>query len=92
MRDYGPQPEIHDADCPDVPANLLRLSISAVEDGYPYARYHSCFSSETVTQGAELLVEHIDHPAHPYRPSAIRPHDATRALCGVCRGTHQDDV
>ena len=57
--DYGPQPEIHDADCPDAPAGLPRLRVSAAQAVYPYARHHSCFPPETVTQNAQVAAEHL---------------------------------
>ncbi|MEU4422234.1 hypothetical protein AB0F81_16530 [Actinoplanes sp. NPDC024001] len=75
---------VHSADCDDAPASTLVYPARAAADAYPNGRPHRCFHRRT----ARAVIEHVEYEAHAYVPSTIRPDDATRPLCRVCRGTH----
>jgi hypothetical protein len=82
--DYEPAVVVHSADCDDAPPTTLVYPARAVADAYPTGRPHRCFHRRT----DRAVVEHIEYETHMYVPSTIRPDDATRPLCRVCRGTH----
>ncbi|SDT35021.1 hypothetical protein [Actinoplanes derwentensis] len=91
LRDYPPQPWIHQADCTDAPPGPLALRATAIRELYPYGRPHHCFDRPTVTYNRECVAEpwsESDPEPHRYSESTIQPPDAVRPLCEVCRGTH----
>lgn len=87
-KEYEPAHVIHEATCPDVPPNHFAFKARSLADAYPTSRPHTCFTRDTVTFNREVVAEPVMYEPHGYKPSTIRPEDATRALCEVCRGTH----
>jgi hypothetical protein len=55
---------------------------------HPTGQPHVCFDLDTVVYNRLVVAEPGDYGPHRYQPSTIRPPDAERALCAICRGTH----
>lgn len=91
MKDYPPAHVIHEARCPDAPPGLVVFHARELR-AYPTSRPHRCFTSETVERNREVVAETVEYEPHRYEPSTLKPADATRALCSICRGTHGDSV
>lgn len=89
-KEYAPAHIIHEATCPDAPGTLFTFKARSLADAYPTSRPHACFTRDTVISNREVVAEPGAYEPHGYKPSTIRPEDATRALCEVCRGTHED--
>jgi hypothetical protein len=87
-RTYGPAAVIHEADCPDAPADLLAFRARSLITTHPNGRPHVCFDRDTVIYNRLVVAEPVDYGRHVYQPSSIRPEGAERALCAICRGTH----
>ncbi len=88
MKEYPPAHTIHEARCPEAPAGLFSFRAGNLGQAYPNARPHHCFTRDTVRMNLPVVAEHIAYQAHPYEPSTLRPEDASKALCKICRGTH----
>jgi len=87
MRDYPEAHIIHEAKCAEAPPGLFVFRARALQS-YPNSRPHTCFTSATVAYDRLVVAEPGGYQPHDYLPSTIRPDDATRSLCAVCRGTH----
>lgn len=90
VRDYAPAAVIHEADCAEAPAGLIVFRARVLQQTHPTGRPHICFDRNTIVYNRLVVAEPIDYERHAYQPSTIRPEDATRALCAICRGTHGD--
>jgi hypothetical protein len=90
VRDYAPAHVIHEATCADAPDGLRVFRASGLLYAHPNGRPHVCFDRDTVVYNREVVAEPGDYERHVYQPSTIRPADASRALCTICRGIHGD--
>lgn len=97
-----PQPEIHSPTCrvalaADGVGAVGMNGLAAVRQ-WPYARRHiggagnpdDCLGPGWSYQG--VLVIPIAYGSHDYTPSMLWPAGATRDLCTVCRGTHDEEA
>lgn len=91
MRDYPPAHVIHEASCEDNPGELLVFKAHNLV-AWPNSIPHRCVSRRTITSDRDVVAEPINYEPHEYEPSTLRPADAVKALCKVCRGTHGSEV
>lgn len=90
VRDYAPAAVIHEADCKGAPPGLIAFRAGSLMETHPNGRPHICFDLDTVRNNRLVVAEPVDYEPHLWEPSTIRPDDARRALCRICRGTHGD--
>jgi hypothetical protein len=55
---------------------------------YPNAVVHDCYHFHDNPNG---VAKPAVYPEHDYKPSTLKPADARRPWCGICRGTHGDE-
>ncbi|GAA0463597.1 hypothetical protein Aca07nite_59730 [Actinoplanes capillaceus] len=86
-RDYPPGVVLHAPHCREAgDGNRATLPVLRAITGYPSHRWCPCGN---VDDTPHVVVEQIEYGPHLYTPmSSPPPRDATRALCGICRGTH----
>lgn len=90
MRHYPAQPTVNEQGCQDAPSGLISFPVNGLR-AYPHAFPHWCISPETVAQNRPCVAEAAEFAPHPYEASTIRPVDAWRSLCRVCRSTHEGE-
>lgn len=83
-RHYPPQPTVRPATEQEV---RDRVAVRARTAGrqHPLARPTDDMTLSTPW----VVIVPPDYAEHDYEPSVMWPGDAIRALCRVCRGTHQ---
>jgi len=86
--DYPPAVRVHGVSCPEIRdrlPGLTRLSRAQILRDYPNGQPDlACLSpGDTVA-----VIEVVEYPPHRYEASTVVYPNATRALCGVCGGTH----
>lgn len=81
---YPPQPNVRAATVAEINGGLALAAAEALRQ-HPFARPVGNMTMSTM----QVVVEPVEYPEHPYRPSMIWPPNAPRELCMVCRGTHE---
>lgn len=84
--DYPPAVRVHGTNCAHMKGQLvIRLTRAEILRDYPNGEPHLSCISPAASEG---VIEAVDYPPHPYERSSTFPEDATKALCGYCKGTH----
>ncbi len=85
-RHYPPALLIHAPTCPERPRHTEPMPSRDIARQHPNAVPHNCYHPTRDRHGA---AEAVVYPPHQYRESTIVYDDAVKALCRVCRGTHE---
>jgi hypothetical protein len=88
LRDYPPGAVFHSPSCPEINGHSApSIPVMRAVAENPSHQYCMCTGGN---QDAVpyVVIQRVDYGDHLYVPSPNWPHDATRALCRTCRGTH----